>query len=376
MTKKVRLIILLSCAIFFFIAAPAVVVYSLGYRIDFEQKKISATGGVFIKAWPESAEVFVDSEFVGRTKMFAGSIFAQNLLPKQHNVLVKKEGYFPYQKTLDIKEKEVVKLEHILLFKENILFDELESGKPWPGKKQEPNELFFIKNGALYQNNPDSGPLLILKNSAAFELAGNNKITWLGLDGFLYDFDISSGDNQKLSSIPLKINKKNNYKLNSVFQNIFLFENDNLLLFDQKIKEFLNFYGPVKEIELSPDQKKLLFYNDYEILFSYVWQLSDQSDYEKIFLNRFSEKISQCQWLNNDYIVFTVEGRIKISETDNKNNINIVTLPENLALLNGTSARLFNPGNGKEAEIYFSQQDKKLYILDGDKTFLSEKILP
>lgn len=270
MARKTRLIILLACGLFFFITAPAVIVYSLGYRFDFDQKKLSATGGVFIKAWPESAEVFIDSKFSGKTKLFAGSIFAQNLLPKQHNILVKKEGYFPYQKTLDVKEKEVVKIEHILLFKENILFDVLKNEEESPFKKQE------------------------------------------------------------------EINNKT---------------------------------------ELSPDGTRVLFYDDYEILFSFVWQLN-QPEPEKKFLNRFSEKISRVLWLNNDYIVFTVGGKIKITEIDNKNNVNIVTLPEKLVLSDGTTVNPLNSVNGKEPEIYFSQQDKKLYILAGDKTLVSEKIAP
>ncbi|MEK7664847.1 MAG: hypothetical protein AAB361_01755 [Patescibacteria group bacterium] len=363
MTKKNRLIILFVCALFFLVITSSIVLYSLGYRIDFEQKKITATGGIYLKVWPQPAEFFVDSKNSGKTKIFSDSIFIQNLLPKQHNVLIKKEGYFPYQKILDIKEKEVVKLEHIILFKENITFEILKNEENSPFKKQDDNNLFFIKDGGLYKNNLLEKPSLVLKNLAAFRVA-ENSIIWLGLDGFVYSSDISGEKSEKISSSPLKINKNSSYKIETVFQNIFLFENNHALLLSQKTKEFLSFYDPVKKIEISPNGQKVVFYNDYEILFSYIWKLQESENPEKIFLNRFSEKIGQCVWLNNDYIIFTISDRIKISEIDNKNNLNIITLPEISAF------------SGQNPEIYFNQQEKKLYALFGDKILISEKIAP
>ncbi|MDP2741110.1 MAG: hypothetical protein Q8O66_00260, partial [bacterium] len=283
MTKKTRLIVLLVCGLFFLVITPSIVLYSLGYRFDFEQKKIMATGGVYLKVWPQPAEVFIDSKLSGKTNMFSGSVFVQNLLPKQHNILIKKEGHFSYQKTLDIKEKEVVKLEHVILFKENILFELLKNDETSPFKKQEPDELLSIKNGNLYKNNLGEKPLLVLKNLLAFKTTEKD-IIWLGLDGFLYSSDISGEKEQKLSSLPLKIDKKNSYKIETVFDNIFLFENDGLLLLSQKTKEFQNFHSPVKDIIISPDNQKILFINDYVILFSFIWQLQNSENPEKIFL--------------------------------------------------------------------------------------------
>ncbi|MDP2741694.1 MAG: hypothetical protein Q8O66_03355, partial [bacterium] len=89
---------------------------------------------------------------------------------------------------------------------------------------------------------------------------------------------------------------------------------------------------------------------------------------------RFSEKIDNCLWLNNNYIIFTINGKIKISETDNKNNLNIFTLPEKLNLSDGTTIDFAN--KEKSPEIYFNQQDKKLYILTEDTLLSSERIAP
>lgn len=124
MTKKTRLIILLLCVVCFFVLAPYIVFYSLGYRVDFLRMKITATGGIYIKAAPLPLEISIDSK-IQKPGFFANSVFAQNLLPKSHAVLIKKDGYYDYQKNLEVKENQVTKLERVLLIKKDILFDNL-----------------------------------------------------------------------------------------------------------------------------------------------------------------------------------------------------------------------------------------------------------
>lgn len=125
MNKKTRLIILIFCVVSFLAAAPYIVIYSMGYRIDFENMKITATGGIYVKADPQADDVIIDSKIDKKPGIFNGAVFVQNLLPKQHNVLIKKDGYFDYQKNLLVQENEVSKLEHVLLIKNNIIFDGL-----------------------------------------------------------------------------------------------------------------------------------------------------------------------------------------------------------------------------------------------------------
>jgi len=320
MSKKIRLIILIVCVILFFIITPYIIGYSLGYRIDFEQKKIVATGGIYLRAWPSPADVYIDSKPAGKTSLMTNSIFTQNLLPKNHVVLIKKEGYFNYQKTLLVKEKEATKLEHILLIKKDINFEAITDKTQSPFTKQ---EQFILKNNNLYDSSSGKS-VLIIKNVIAFDTDQNN-IYWVGKDDLLYRSDFSG---------------------------------------KEKTKVFDSFYSPVKNIKISPDHAKILFNNDYEILFAYL----NSPDSEKIFLNRFSEKIGQVLWINNDYIAFTLGGKIKISEIDNKNEINMVELPDKVTI-NEKTININNP------KIYFNQQDKKLYILAEDNLLVSEQLI-
>ncbi|MBI3631423.1 MAG: PEGA domain-containing protein [Candidatus Staskawiczbacteria bacterium] len=355
MTKKIRSLILVLCVILFLIVAPYIIIYSLGYRVDFEQKRIVITGGIYVKALPQGADIVVDSKIINKTSFLSPTVFVQNLLPKQHQVEIKKDGYYDYKKTLEVKEKEVAKLEHVILFKTKIPFEILTDKTNSPFSMKEPAQPFIIKNGNLYNNSPGNSAI-ILKKALSFEVSGNN-IIWLGLDGYLYNSSQDGKSTEKLSQAPLKINKNNSYKFTIISQNIFLKENNSLLLFNQKTRTFETFYNLVKDLKISPDGQKILYYNDNEILYSYL----NSDNPEKIFLNRFSEKIGDCFWINDDYLIFDLGGKIIVFETDNRDNINTVTLPQTLS------------ANDK---IFLNQQDKKLYILTKDILLASERLIP
>lgn len=125
MTKKIRLLIFFGCLVCFVIIAPYLVLYSMGYRIDFKTLRITATGGIYVRTFPAAEQITIDSKFSQKPRLFANSIFVQNLLPDQHTVLVQKTGYFDYFKTIPVEKNQVTKLENITLFKEEMGFQEL-----------------------------------------------------------------------------------------------------------------------------------------------------------------------------------------------------------------------------------------------------------
>src|SRR3989344_217989 len=354
MSKQIRFIILLICAVLFFIITPYILLYSLGYRVDFENRKIVTTGGIYVRVLPQGADVIIDSKISNKTGLFSNSVFVQDLLPKQHMVLIKKDGYHEYQKNLEVKENEVTKLENVILFKKN-------------------NNLYYsdiLENSNLTQTQKNTA---VIKNIVTYKINGNN-IIWLGLDGFLYKSDSNGKNPEKVSQAALKIKTLSIYKVFVFNQNIFLKENNNLLLFDQDEKIFKNFYSNAVDIKISGNGQKLLYYNDHEILFSDVNNLNG----EKMLLNRFSEQIKDCYWVNDDYIIFQLGSKIIISEIDVRGNINTVQMPQTITLNSGATINIENP------KISFDQQDKKLYILtqpiasapDKNTVLVSERLVP
>ena len=344
----------------------------MGYRIDFEHFKIVATGGVYVKALPENLSINIDSKIQNKTSYLYPYVFVQNLLPGIHNVNIKKDGYFDYQKNLEVKENQVVKLEQVVLFKKNPSFELLGITENSPFAPINNKDEYTIKNNSLYYSpKPTDDTILIpksillIKNILAYQILDNN-IIYLSIDGYVYQYSILNKITTQLSLKPTPINKKDQYRLLATQNTILLQSNQSLFLLNKSSGAFENFYNPVSLMSFSPSNQKLLFCNDHEILFSVL----DSANHEKIFLNRFSEKIADCQWLGNDYLIFTLGQNIIISEIDIRGNINTITLPQTITLTNGTLIEIKNP------KIYFNQSEKKLYLLTGKTTLVSEKLIP
>jgi len=65
-----------------------------------------------------------------------------------------------------------------------------------------------------------------------------------------------------------------------------------------------------------------------------------------------------------------MENKIIISELISEGSLNTAQLPTELVLSTGDTLPIADP------EIFFNQQDKKLYILMGDQVVASERLVP
>ncbi|HCC59859.1 MAG: hypothetical protein A2402_00520 [Candidatus Staskawiczbacteria bacterium RIFOXYC1_FULL_37_43] len=441
MKKATRLTILAVCIILFFIFTPYIVLYSMGYRLDFANIKILATGGIYVRSYPQADQIIIDSKIDGKPGMFLNAFFVQNLAPQNHTLLVKKPGYFSYGKNVSVIENHVTKLENILLIKENLSFDllaektdyfSLSSDKKYilvseysqeslaleylqlssPGLKKnysvllknteildttwadnsnialikiknasdvsyyifDPSsaktvlaavpyldknstqiyfdgaQIYYVENQTLYYLKNTKVTALI-KDIAAYKIL-DNKILALSSDGLLLEYDVLGKLLQNITTKKFLLYKNKSYKLSVEFQRTFLETNDSLYLFDPDKEAFADFYSPIENYEIlfAPDGKNLILSNSNEI---YLYSFEEKL-YKKLFSG---EKIKNCQWLNNDYIIFEDNKTIKISEIDYRGNINIVSLPPD------------NP-----SQIAFNRQDGKLYVLAEKQLIFSEKI--
>jgi len=147
---------------------------------------------------------------------------------------------------------------------------------------------------------------------------------------------------------------------------VFLQEDAKLFLLDPELEKFQVFSENVKGLKNSPDNQKILYFNETQILVS-----SNQENHQDAaVINATNEPIKDCYWLNNEYIVISAGDSIMISEIDNRGGTNIVTMPNTLALLQGEPLTVKNP------LILLRQQDKKLYIFSQKTVAVSERLLP
>lgn len=120
MTRKTRNILFLSSALFFILITPIIVFYSLGWRIDWRNKKIIQPGILYLRVWPKSARIYLNGKLEKKTDFFFGSALIENLLPKKYNIEIKKEGFQIWKKTLEIEKRLATEAKNIVLVPENL----------------------------------------------------------------------------------------------------------------------------------------------------------------------------------------------------------------------------------------------------------------
>lgn len=116
MTKKFRRFIFLIFTIFFIVSSIIVVLFAQGYRFNFNSLKIVKTGGIFIKTSTNGAKIYINDKYVESTSgILSHSTLISGLAPKNYNVFIYKESYYPWNKTVEVKNGIVIELNSILL---------------------------------------------------------------------------------------------------------------------------------------------------------------------------------------------------------------------------------------------------------------------
>ena len=129
--------------------------------------------------------------------------------------------------------------------------------------------------------------------------------------------------------MPFSLKKETKYEIIVFNSYIFIQENNILYIFDENTKSFNKFFEPTKDQKLSPDYKKLVYFNNYEIWILFLEKQYDQPSKEpgeQLFITRFSEEIDNIFWYTNYYLIFNLRDKIKVVEIDDRDKINIVDL--------------------------------------------------
>jgi len=423
MEKRVRTILFFIFLLIFIVIAPLLTLYVQGYRFDFENKKLTQTGALFIKTIsPKQAEIYIDNQLIQKTDFFFSSALIENLLPKKYNIKVQKQDHYTWEKNLEIKEKQVAEAKNIILFPQDPNFKLLSTDidNAWFSKdkkkavikESEKNvwslklynleknvkshllketdisqtgadlvDLEFIDNNNLllqiaskeqinYFNlqinrtppllTKAKAPQSVIKNALVYKIF-NESIYYLDYLGDFYKTDVSLIKNEKIASSLFNIKQETEYKLYIYDKTIFLLEEKTMYFFNQDEKIFEKFSENINSLKISPDQKKIAYFSDSEIKILFLEEQTFQprrQAMETIFLIRLSENIKDVFWINSNYLLFTTNNALKITEIDNRDQVNTIDL-----------VTVENP------EIFLNLQTKKLYLLDRGNLFVSEKII-
>lgn len=112
MTSRSRFAIKIFFIMLFIILAPLIIVYTMGYRYNFQVGQVQKTGVLILNSYPDDADVFLDGKIVDDK---TPSII-KKILPNEYTVEVVKEGYHTWSKKLEVRSGETTFAESIVLF--------------------------------------------------------------------------------------------------------------------------------------------------------------------------------------------------------------------------------------------------------------------
>ena len=434
MNQAARKALFIFFVALFVIATPTLVLYAQGYRINWPlepgKKLVVMTGGFFLKTSPKQADIYVNGKLQDQTDFFFGSALLENFLPRQYQLEVKKTGYQSWEKTLEIKEKEVTEIRNINLFPDRITFAAVEKNADnalaSPDKKKIALlgkdddgwvlKLYDINKGVtskLAQENDFSGKgaefngwkwsddsKIINISAIVNKINGNYTISieknppqlikdtgtatsteeivsrsvngnkyYLGKDGFIFKKDPAQNIS-KIGTAPLAIDPVAKYRLWVFGDYYFISKNSELYIktpFSNSFKKL--FDGLSSDIKLSPDGGRIVYSSDSEIWIYFMKNKNDQpseNEGNDLFIARLSEKIMDCDWYNSDYLIFTAGNDIKTAEIDTRSNVNIATL--------SNFSDIDNSGNYQNAHLIWNGDQKSAYVYLNTTFYKSEPI--
>ena len=290
MNKRFKNIILASSFIVFFVLSYLIVLYAYGYQFNFKNLGWIKTGSLFIKTNFSDAKIYIDGQLNGQTSFLSATFIEKYLLPRSYSIEIKKDGFLPLSKNIEIKSGEVGQLAHIYLINAEEITD-------------------FIENSEEEKENPD---YFINKT-----------------DGLLYH-SFENGETEKISSEPVYIK---NYKLKILRENIYLASYDlkapGVFLLDSEGKWERLHLSPTNNLILSPDNKKMAIVGQNEI--NILW-LKDENESpyfregQKELILGIGDKIEQVFWFKTGWhlIYLTENGQtyfVEVDDTGGRNDL-------------------------------------------------------
>lgn len=381
MRPRSKTFFFLSLLTLFSVITPLIVLYSLGWRFNWKEKKPEQAGVFYFKVLPKSTQIFLNGKLKKKTDFLFGSALIENLSPKKYAVEIKKEGYLPWRKTLEVKRGEVTEAKNILLVPQDPNFSIVSNSV---------NEFWVL---------PDEKNIIIQE--------------FIGASWFLSIFDLEKkikiplvGENDLLELSPSKKNVGNAELLSLKFS----FDSKKILLKTSQNKKtlfyileldknpisisYLSLLNPevIKEIYFNPiNSQRVLFLQNGDIFEKNTTEIKPPSIFRKDiksfsvsekyifyldnsgFLFRVNPFFLQEEKLNttsfqlkkdSDYKIFSMNSYIFLKENSALYKLDEIGDNFNLAA-NSVKDVIFSPDNKKI--VYFT--DKEIWILFLEKIY-------
>jgi dipeptidyl aminopeptidase/acylaminoacyl peptidase len=114
MHARLRIIITVMFATAFLVTAPALILFTSGYRYNWKRQRIQKTGSIRVETIPAGARASLD----GIPQKKASPASYSRLLPEDYLVRLEKAGYLAWEKTLEVRSGETTFATGVVLYKD------------------------------------------------------------------------------------------------------------------------------------------------------------------------------------------------------------------------------------------------------------------
>jgi len=111
-----RRIIYISFIVIFLVAAPLIILYTMGYRYNFTKGRVQKTGILSVTSAPRGADIYLNGIKYASSQTPAK---IEKLLPGDYEIKLSKNGYYDWQKKLAVYENGTTFAEKVILWKKS-----------------------------------------------------------------------------------------------------------------------------------------------------------------------------------------------------------------------------------------------------------------
>lgn len=150
LTPTVRRTIMLFLIVSFFVISPLIILYTAGYRYDFESRQIKQTGVVSIDVKPEDVQVWLNNIKIKKTV----PIRLTNRAPGTYHLKIEKPGYKSWEKNITISSNQTTYIKDITLLKDTLPVQVTTNGQVWEsiyGYESSQNLILISKANDIYE---------------------------------------------------------------------------------------------------------------------------------------------------------------------------------------------------------------------------------
>lgn len=182
MTLFHRRILTILFLVSFFVVTPLLVYYTSGYRYNFELKKIQRTGLLHVTADPQHSKMILN----GQPYNIGKELVLKSLKPAEYEIIILKDGYHSWFKTLEIKPGESTFIRDLTLFYEKEAIPKEIFTSPLTFIKKTPELAIFQSNNFLFIYRYDDQSIIEI------EVPANTTIEEVSIDSGQLSFNQDS----------------------------------------------------------------------------------------------------------------------------------------------------------------------------------------